>query len=108
MTIDTCAMNKIVNYCFSTITAITHWQGVSQKIKTANVFLKLGNWTSVYQRSPQWLATGKVLLIQPGERWKMPCLERNISEPDIIQHPQITTEKYFFLCHKLGWDMELK
>ena len=37
----------------------------------------------------------------------MPSWERNISEHDIIQHTQISTEK-FFLCHKLGWDMELK
>ena len=33
-------------------------------------------------------------------------LEKNISKHDIIQHKQITTEKYFFLYHKFGWDKE--
>ena len=31
---------------------------------------------------------------------------KNISEYDIIQHTQITSEKLFFVYHKLGWDME--
>ena len=37
---------------------------------------------------------------------KLPSWERNISKHDIIQHKQITTEKCFFIYHKLGWDME--
>ena len=33
--------------------------------------------------------------------------EKNISEHDITQHTQITTEKcFFFDYYKLGWDME--
>ena len=64
-------------------------QHISQKIKS-NVFLNLGNKTVVYERSPPWLATRKVFLIQPVERWEMPSWERNISENEIIQHTQIT------------------
>ena len=62
------------------------WQGVSQKIKPDDVFSKLRNYSSVYQRSPPWLATRKKFLLQPLERWKTPSWERNISEHDIIQH----------------------
>lgn len=36
-------------------------------------------------------------------------LEKNVSEHDIIQHTQIIIKNYFFfVCHKRGWDMELK
>ena len=63
-------------------------QGVSQKIKTADVFSKLWNQTGVYQRSPPWLATRMPEILS----W-----ERNISEYDIMQHTQITTEKLFSL-----------
>ena len=41
----------------------------------------------------------------------MPSWEGTISEHDIIQHThkQITTEKcFFFVYHRLGWDMEYK
>ena len=64
-------------------------QHISQKIKS-NVFLNLGNKTVVYERSPPWLATRKVFMVQPVERWEMPSWERNISENEIIQHTQIT------------------
>ena len=40
---------------------------------------------------------------------KIAILESIISEHDIIQPVQITTEKFFFFVyHKLGWDMEQK
>ena len=55
-------------------------QGVYQKIKTADVFSKLGNETSVYQRLPPCLTTRKTILVQPIEHWKIPSCERNISE----------------------------
>ena len=48
------------------------WQGVSQKIKPDEVFSKLRNYSSVYQRSPPWLATRKKFLLQLVERWKTP------------------------------------
>ena len=74
------------------------FQYVSQKIKTADVFLKLGKQTSVYERQPPWLAPTKFFLVQFIECWKMPSGERNISEHEIIEHTQITTKKCFFLC----------
>ena len=49
----------------------------------------------------------KMFWVLPVERWKMPSWDRTISEHDIIKHTQITTEKcFFFVYHKLGWDME--
>ena len=49
----------------------------------------------------------KHFLVQPVKRWKTPTWEWTISEDDIIQHTQITTEKrFFFDYHKLSWDME--
>ena len=67
-------------------------QGVGQKIKTADVFLKLGSSTSVYEKWPTYLATGKT-----------PSLGKKISEYDIVQHTQITTGKcFFFAYNKLG------
>ena len=69
-------------------------QGISQNIKTADIFSKLGNYTSIYQRSPPWLMQTIFLLAQPIEHWKMPSWEKNISEHD-IKCTQITTDKCF-------------
>ena len=44
--------------------------------------------------------------VQGIEQDKLPFWEINISKHDIIQRKQITTEKCFFIYHKLGWDME--
>ena len=60
------------------------------------------------KRQPPWLATIFFFLSQPVERYKMPSWERNISKHDIIQHKQVTNEKYFFAYHKLGWGMVYK
>ena len=49
---------------------------------------------------------GQFFLLRPIECSKTPYCERNISQHDIIQRKQITTEKWFFLYHKLDWDME--
>ena len=69
-------------------------QGISQNIKIADIFSKLGNYTSIYQRSPPWLTQIIFLLAQPIEHWKMPSWEKNISEHD-IKCTQITTDKCF-------------
>ena len=67
-------------------------QGVGQKIKTADVFLKLGSSTSVYEKWPTYLATTKNTI-----------LGKKISEYDIVQHTKISTEKcFFFAYNKLG------
>ena len=42
-----------------------------------------------------------------AECWKTPSWERNISEHDITEHTQITTEKYLFLYHKLWLEYEI-
>ena len=82
-------------------------QGVSQKIKTADVSQ---NWEIrvVFTESCNngWLQE-KFLWVQPRKHWKMPTWEGTISEHDIIQHTQITTDNFFFFVyHKLGWDTE--
>ena len=41
----------------ATLLRKTYSQSVSQKIKTYDVFPKLGNQTRVYQKSPPWSAT---------------------------------------------------
>ena len=53
-------------------------QGVSQKIKTADVFLKLGNLASIYQRQPPWLKKRHFFWYnpKPKESWKTPFLEK--------------------------------
>ena len=58
-------------------------QGMSQKIETADVFSKLGNLKSIYQRSPLRLRKRNFF-------W-----ETNISGHDIMQHTQIATDKCF-------------
>ena len=82
-------------------------QGVSQKIKTDDVYSKLVNKTSVYQgHHHSWQQ--ELFLLQAIEWEQMPCWERNISKHDIINHKHVTTDKCFFLYSSftLGWDTE--
>ena len=48
----------------------------------------------------------KKFFVQPVEHWKMPSLERNISEHGIIQHMKEMRNVFFFVYDKHGWDME--
>ena len=88
--------------CESGIGSSISSQGVSQKIKTADVFSKLGNQTNVYKKSPPCLATRKHFLVQPIERWKTSSWEKNISEHDTHKSPLRN------VYHELGSDMEQK
>ena len=78
-------------------------RALALKIKTADVFSKLGNSISGYQMLPPSLVTRTLFLVQHAEHWETPSWERNISEQDIIQHTTITTEKCFFLCLSKTW-----
>ena len=70
-------------------------QGVSQKIKTADLFL-IGKLDQCLPKVATMVGSKKFFLVKPVECWKMPSWERNISTHDIIQYTQITTEKCFF------------
>ena len=74
-----------------------HRQGVSQKINNWWRFLQIGEIRLLFTKGCHhgWWIEKKMM--QPIERWETPSWERNISEHDIIQHTQITTEKCFFL-----------
>ena len=74
--------------------------GVSKKNKTADVFSRLGNETSVYQRSPPWLGDKKIFF------GKKKSWERTISEHDNTQHKHKSTLRnvFFFIINLLGID----
>ena len=73
-------------------------QGASQKIKTDEVFWKLGNQTSVYQES-------FCCNLQNARKCHP---EKNISKPDFIQHKSPLRNAFFFVYHKFDWDKEQK
>ena len=55
----------------------------------------------MFTKDCQMIDNKKKKLAQSVECWKIPSWERNISEHD-IQNTQTTTEKCFFVYHKLG------
>ena len=70
-------------------------QGVSQKMKIDHIFSRLG--LSCLPKVATMAGNKKKFLLQHIEFWKTPSWERNMSEHDIIQDTQITTEICFFL-----------
>ena len=56
-------------------TSMLDCQGVSQKIKTADIFSKLGNQTGVYKFRHHGWPQQKIFLVKPVERWKITLIE---------------------------------
>ena len=80
--------------------------GISQKIKTADIFSKLGNENSIYQRLPPWLTTRNNFLVQPIECLKKLSWERIFHSMTLYITHKSPMRDVFFVNHKLGWDME--
>ena len=74
--------------------------------KTDDVFLKLGNSTSVQQKSPPWLATRKKLYNPQNAEKHYPWKEIFHSMRLHNTNKSPVRNVFFFDYHKLGWDME--
>ena len=84
-------------------------RALARKLKLLTVFSKQGNQTSVYQRSPPFLAT-KIFFWQNPQNAGKPHPGKEIFQSMTLhsRHKSPLKNVFFFVYHKLDWDMEQK